>query len=628
MRATVGICQFCKMIAKWHTIKKMTHHDHAATIEDYFLIGDLHSAALVSKMGSIDWLCLPHFDSPSIFAKLLDSKGGSFALDTQGYEVKSYYVKDTAILETVLQKEKVEISLKDFMVPQPKYPCREHYLVRKLTGIKGNATVHFSFSPRPNYAHSIPALYYDYKSHSIEVQLEEKATLRLYLPENAQVSAGRGSAFISIHVAGGEVSEMRLEYVRLDEQYEETTFTSGFEDHTTRFWEKWLSQGNFFPFCEDILKRSAITLKLLQFYPTGAIVAAPTTSLPEELGGKRNWDYRYVWVRDATFSLYAFHVLGFHEEAERFFAFLQTVTQYSAENAFTLSLLYTIEGKPVPQEKNLSHLHGYHDSQPVRIGNNAAQQLQLDVYGALIDAHYFADKRGMHNLEIEKSMILSLVKQIEQYWQHKDRGIWEVRTGDHQFTYSKVMAWVGVNRALRMAKRLRMTEEEIAWLTSLEKEIASWIWEHCYDAERGILKQSPETQNQDATNFLFVLLQFLDKHDAKTATIIENTRKQLAQKEVFIYRYLNGDGTPRGEGAFVLCTFWYISALAIIGDTKKAHDLFHKFLPYMNEQGLLSEEMDAQTGKYLGNYPQAFSHLGLIMAAYYIARYSKEDYHA
>ncbi len=605
----------------------MPQKNYQTTIEDYFLVGDLHSAALVSKTGSIDWLCLPHFDSPSIFAKLLDDKGGFFALDTSGFDVKSYYINNTAILETVVQKDKTEVSIKDFMVPQPKYPCREHYLVRKLTGIKGNVTLHFSFSPRPEYAQSVPGLFYDYKTHSIDVQLEEKATLRLYLPEKAQISPGKGFAEISIHIAEGEICEMRLEYVRLDHVYEETEFTSGLEDHTTRFWEKWLAKGNFFPLYEDLLKRSAITLKLLQFYPTGAIVAAPTTSLPEELGGDRNWDYRYVWVRDATFSLYAFHVLGFQEEAEKFFAFLQTIAEQSAEKAFRTSLVYTIEGKPVPHEKILSYMQGYQGSRPVRVGNNATLQFQLDVYGALIDAHYFADKRGMHNLEIEKSLILNLVKQIEVNWQKKDRGIWEVRTGDYQFTYSKVMAWVGVNRALRMGKRLKMTATEIEWLSALEKKIKSWIWENCYDAEKGILKQTAGTENQDATNFLFVLLQFLDKYDPKTTTIIENTKRQLVKNDIFVYRYLNEDGTPRGEGAFLLCTFWYISALAIIGETTKARGLFHTFSSYINEQGLLAEEIDVNSGKYLGNYPQAFSHLGLIMVAYYISRYSKEDYH-
>jgi GH15 family glucan-1,4-alpha-glucosidase len=606
----------------------MTKQHTDVTIEDYFLIGDLHSAALVSKTGSIDWLCLPHFDSPSIFAKLLDPDGGSFILQTEGFGTKAYYVNDTAILETVLQKNDVEISVKDFMVPQPKYPCREHYLVRKITGIKGKADVTLRFAPRPDYAKSTPQLSYDHETQCIDVPLEENATLKLYLPENARVIVENNSATIVIPVVEGVLSEIRLEYVRLDESYEKTKFTTGLEDHTTRFWEKWLSQGNFFPFCEDVLKRSAITLKLLQFFPTGAIVAAPTTSLPEELGGIHNWDYRYVWIRDATFSLYALHILGFQEEAEKFFAFLQTITQQSVEKDSPVSLIYTIEGKQVPQEKMLSHLRGYHKSRPVRTGNNAIRQFQLDVYGALIDAHYFADTREIKNLAIEKPLILNLVKQIENYWQRKDRGIWEVRTGDHHFTYSKVMAWVGVNRALRMARRLKMTEEEVLWCQSLEKEIKNWIWEHCYDARRGVLKQYPSTDIQDATNFLFVLLQFLDKHDPRTVSIIEHTREQLAYNDVFIYRYLNEDGTPRGEGAFLLCTFWYISALAILGDAKKAHDLFHKFIDYMSDTGLLAEEMDVRTGKYLGNYPQAFSHLGLIMAAYYITRYSKEDYHA
>lgn len=597
-----------------------------AKINDYLLIGDLHSAALVSTSGAIDWLCLPHFDSPSIFARLLDPEGGTFALDTTGFQTKSYYVNDTAIIETVLLKGDTEVAVKDFMVPQPKYPCREHFLVRKVTGIRGSADITFHFAPRPDYAVSRPDLRYDVVSQAIDVPLADAATLRLYLPEDARVRLSNGDATIIVPVEEGKLSEMRLEYVRSDE-YEATKFTSGLEDHTARFWEKWLSQGSFFPFCADVLKRSAITLKLLQFYPTGALVAAPTTSLPEELGGFRNWDYRYVWIRDATFSLYAFHILGFHEEAEKFFAFLQTIAEQSAEKNFETALMYTIEGKPVPEEKILSHLHGYANSHPVRIGNNATKQFQLDVYGALIDAHYFASKREIHNLEIEKALILDLVKQIEEKWLWKDRGIWEVRTRDQHFTYSKVMAWVGVNRALRMAEKLKMTKGEILWCQNLEQEIKQWIWDHCFDPHREELKQYPTAKHQDATNFLFVLLQFLDRHDPLTKRILEHTHGQLAYNNIFIYRYLNDDGSERGEGAFLLCTFWYIAALAIVEETKEAHELLYKLLTYLKGHGLLSEEMNGETGEYLGNYPQAFSHLGLIMAAYYIQRYGEEHLH-
>ncbi|HSX08736.1 MAG TPA: glycoside hydrolase family 15 protein [Candidatus Saccharimonadales bacterium] len=598
-----------------------------SSIKDYSLIGDLHSAALVSKAGSIDWLCLPHFDSPSIFARLLDPEGGSFTIETQDYAVSSYYIKDTAILETVFKSDQVEISIKDFMVPQPKYPCREHYLVRKITGIRGDASLTLHFLPRPSYASVVPLLSYDKEAQSIDVPLEENATLRLYLPDNAKVDLDNGSATIILPIKEAVLSEIRLEYVRLDESFEKTSFDSGLEDHTERFWEKWLSQGNFFPFCEDILKRSAITLKLLQFFPTGALVAAPTTSLPEEIGSTRNWDYRYVWIRDATFTLYAFHVLGFKEEAEKFFAFLQTIAQRSAEKDFELSLMYTIDGNPVPQEKELEKLQGYKNSKPVRIGNNAHKQFQLDIYGILIDAYYVANKRGITNLEIEKALILDLVKQIELTWKNQDRGMWEVRSGDCHFTYSKAMASVGVNRALRMSKDLGMTQEEIDWCTSLESEISDWIWANCYDENASILKQHTETTNQDATNFLLVLVQFLNKHDPRTKKIIDKTAEQLTFDDIFVYRYFNKDGLPRGEGAFLLCTFWYISALAVLEDPEKAHTLFHTFLTSMNDQGLLSEEMDPASKEYLGNYPQAFSHMGLIMAAYYISKYSKEDYH-
>jgi GH15 family glucan-1,4-alpha-glucosidase len=361
----------------------------------------------------------------------------------------------------------------------------------------------------------------------------------------------------------------------------------------------------------------------MQFYPTGAIVAAPTTSLPEEIGGIRNWDYRYVWVRDATFALYSLYALGYADEAEHFFDFIEKVTEKCAGDDFDVSLMYTIHGDPVPAEKHLEKLAGYKDSKPVRIGNDASKQFQLDVYGALIDAFYFVSKHGLTDLSKQRwrKLVIRLVRKIDEQWQKPDHGIWEARVGTRHYTYSKIMAWVGVNRVKRLGKTLDLTPEELKICNNLEESIKSYIWKNSF--KNGNLVQHPETESVDATNFLFVLLQFLDKHEPLTKKIIDDTAKGLSRNDVFVYRYLKPDGLPGDEGAFILCSFWLISALAILEDVKTAQKLFKQLEKYMKPHGLLSEEIDPKSGRYLGNYPQAFSHMGYIMSAHYINKYAK-----
>lgn len=602
-------------------------------IKDYFIIGDLHSAALVSKDASIDWLCLPHFDSPSIFAKLLDSKGGNFSLNTKEYTTQAHYVKDTAIVEYTFTKPDFAFILHDFMVPQPVNTCDTHFLVRKFKGTLGTSDVILYFSPKANYAKDT---FQEDKSLEKLIQKvpdifgvapavvlkTEKDILILYLPKDASVKYKNECYEIHLTLNEGETQSVVMEYAS---SVQSKNFQKReFEVETKSFWENWVAKGTFIDFCRDKLVRSAITLKLMQFYPTGALVAAPTTSLPEEIGGVRNWDYRYVWIRDATFALYSFYVLGYLEEAEKFFEFIHEILKQCAKDEFDVSLFYTIEGKPVPQEKVLDHLKGYKDSKPVRIGNGANEQFQLDVYGALIDAHYFVSKRSMENKKLHKDLIMQLVNKIKDSWMKKDNGIWEVRSNQQHFTYSKVMAWVGADRAARMADELNLTKQERDACEQLASDIKEWIWSNCYDSENKTFLQYPASSKQDATNFLFVLLQFLDKHDPKTKVAIEKTCEELCVKNIFIYRYLENDGLPRGEGAFLLCTFWLISALAIIEEVEKAEQLFNLFEKNMADHYLLSEEMDIHTHEYLGNYPQAFSHQGYIMSAYYIHKYKNK----
>ena len=585
-------------------------------ISDYFLMGDLHTSALVSKKASIDWMCLPHFDSSSVFAKILDKEGGEFSLNVKGYKTYSEYVKDTAIVKTIFRKKNHSFEIKDFMVPQPRSKIHTHILVRKIKNLSGSNSIKLNYKPKINYG----------KKHSKIVQKNNflitqigKEKIILHLPKNSEVEIKKDNCIIKINLKGKETKEFILEHCKKKGDFN----NKDLEKRTINFWRHWISKGNFFEFCRDNLVRSAITLKLMQFYPTGALIASPTTSLPESIKGNRNWDYRYVWIRDATFTLYAFYVLGYTEEARKFFNFIEKISREFDRGKFELDPLYTIEGKIPPKEKYLNHLSGYKNSKPVRIGNDAIKQFQLDVYGTLIDSYYFMINKGFKISRKKKKIILHLIKKIERRWKEKDSGIWEFRENIKDFTYSKVTAWVGINRVLRICDKLGISKKRKKELEKLEEEIKYWIWNNCYNEKTKRLVMYPKSKGQDSTNFLFVLLQFLHKKDPRTKKIIEKTYKDLKNEEVFMYRYKEKDQFKGKEGTFVLCTFWLISALAILEKVDKAEKLFRKFEKVMNKNGLMSEEINPKTKSYLGNYPQAFSHMGYIMSAYYIDKYKK-----
>ncbi|MDP4001347.1 MAG: glycoside hydrolase family 15 protein [bacterium] len=589
------------------------------SIKDYFLIGDLHTSALVSNKGSIDWMCVPHFDSESLFGQLLDNRAGTFSVEPQDYLTATRYVRDTAIVETTFTKNgKSEFQIRDFMFPQAIENCAHHYLIRKLKGVRGSAKVRFLFDPRPGYGLE------DIVLKKIDTTLKgvvNSHTIWLHLPENAEVQELDQGVAIEVDIAEGETKQLVFEYSQIKESnYNHTDL----EPETESFWRSWVAKGHFFEFCRSELVRSAITLKLMQFYRTGGIIAAPTTSLPETIGGERNWDYRYVWIRDATFTLYALYVLGYTEEASKFFQFIEKIVIQGKEEDFDLDLFYTIEGKRVPREKTLPHLVGYQASKPVRVGNGARDQFQLDIYGSIIDAYYFVSKRKVAFSPEIKKVVLHLVDKIEKRWQEKDNGVWESRAGAQQYIYSRIMTWVGINRAIRLCEPLGIEQKKKEELEALEKEITDWVWKYGYNEKTNSLRQHPNTTSQDATNFLAVLLQFFDYKDPKTKEIIENTVKELGYKDLFIYRYLIDDNLDGSEGSFVLCTFWYISALALIGEIDQAEKLFYRIRGFIHSSGLMSEEMDPDTYEYLGNFPQAFSHVGFIMTAFYLDRYKNK----
>ncbi len=592
-------------------------------IRDYFLIGDLHTAALVSADGAIDWMCLPYFDSPSVFAGMLDNeKGGTFRIETKGFTGSAKYLPYTAIVEHTFESTDSVFTARDFMLPRPTEEVVPHYLVRTFEGKKGSSIVTLLFDPRPNYARQ-RSIFSRENDRTYAMRIDER-TMWIHLPKGAKAEprSGKHGLEIEFEIGEGEKKQVVLEYAiasRLDLSRRDL------EQETIEFWRSWITEGDF-KFSREHLVRSAITLKLMQFYPTGGIIAAPTTSLPEEMSGIRNWDYRYVWIRDATFTLYAFYVLGFVKEAERFFGFIERIAEDAKRCEgdtcdLDLSVMYTIWGQPLQGESTLDHLAGYADSKPVRIGNAAAEQFQLDLYGSLIDSYYFMNKRGLPISKQGKEVVQMLVRAIQLHWKRPDSGIWEVRGGDRDFTYSKVMAWIGVERALRLADVLKIPDAQKSQWEKLKKEIEDWIWKNCYDEKRGTFVQHPDTKAQDASNLLFVLMFFISRHDPKAARMIEETQRELTRNELFMYRYLSDDGLSGHEGAFLFCTFWHIASLAAVGKIEEADNMLSRIEQQLPPSGLMSEEIDVGTGEYLGNHPQAFSHIGYIMASYYIDRY-------
>ena len=647
-------------------------------IEDYYLIGDFHSAALVAAGGSVDWLCWPEFDSPSLFARLLDDGGGSFSVDTTGWRTESRYVENTAVVEHVFrsgdrarnggrgageldasagdadqrrQDRPARFTVRDYMVPVEKEVCRHHFLVRKLTGILGTCAVEMRFTPRPEYGARTPAVRRVRRApadtvdgagstasgdtpkprEALRFDLGDD-TVYLHLPAGCAVSGCEGGApgdgdaeeqgdgcAIRLRLEAGQSATLALEYCKGGR---ETAFTGDDpEAFTLAFWKSWVDRGAYLDFCRNRLIRSAITLKLLQYYPTGGLIAAPTTSLPVEIGGTRNWDYRYVWIRDATFTLYAFYVLDYQEEVDRFFGFLKRIA--GGEDGSTIRTLYTIRGDAAPEERCLDHLSGYRGSRPVRVGNNASSQLQIDVYGNLIDAHYFMSHKRRRNCGEDREVLIGLFRKIKELWRQKDGGIWEARDELFHYAYSKVMAWLGLDRLIRLQDQVCLSDAELAECTALRDEIARWVWDNCWDTEQRNLVQHPDTDEVDSANLFFVIVKFLDKHDERTREVVANTCRKLCADRVLVYRYLRDDGLPGRDQGFLLCSLWLISALAIEEEVEQANELFDELESRMNDALLMPEQMHPGSGRYLGNYPQAFTHMGFIMAARYLDKYRR-----
>jgi len=597
-------------------------------IEDYGIIGNMHTVALVGMNGSIDWFCSPNFDSPSVFAAILDDeKGGRFkiapALHHDGLTTKQMYWPETNVLVTRFLSPEGVGEVIDFM------PVGDHHdfhrsseLIRRVNVVRGEMHFRMECFPAFNFARNehdirLNALGAAITSEGIHIQLTTSRPLE-------QVGTGLVSDF-TLHegqtatFALDNVANNRGPVLPLDEDESEHLFAE-----TVEYWRNWLSQCTYRGRWREMVHRSALVLKLLTYDPTGAIVAAPTCSLPEDVGGERNWDYRYTWIRDAAFTLYALLRIGFTEEATKFMKFIEA-RAVEAEEGGSLQVMYGIDGRHELTEVTLSHLEGYRGSSPVRIGNGAYDQLQLDIYGELMDSVYIYNKHAQPISFDFWNHLRRLTDWVVENWSQADEGIWEVRGGRRHFVYSKLMCWVAIDRALRLADSRAFPADRERWEAARDA-IYEEIMEHGWCEERQSFVQYYGSQSLDASNLLMPLVFFVAPSDPRILKTLEAINQSPENgglvSNSLVYRY-NLEASPDGlnghEGAFNICTFWLVEAMSRAGryDPKaldQARLIFEKMLSYANHLGLYAEET-GHSGEGLGNFPQAFTHLALISAA-------------
>jgi GH15 family glucan-1,4-alpha-glucosidase len=578
--------------------------------------------ALVGTDGTIDWYCCPNFDSPSVFGAILDADRGGYyriAPADEGWTAKQLYFPDTNVLITRFLSEAGVGELLDFMpIGATSADVHRHRLVRRVLAIRGKMRFRVEVEPRFDYARATHEAAVDdrgavFESPDLTLALAAGTSLtrtELGVTGEFELAEGESSSFVLEAIA--DAGERRT----YTEQEARELFTA-----TVSYWLDWLKRSRYEGRWREMLHRSALTLKLLTFRPTGAIVASPTTSLPEVVGGGRNWDYRYTWIRDAAFSLYGLLRLGFTEEAGAFMSWLtDRFRESKGRGAGPLQIMYGIDGRAELPEETLDHLEGYRGSAPVRIGNAAAEQLQLDIYGELIDSVYLYNKYGTPIYHDAWTELVAIVEWVCKHWDQKDEGIWEVRGGRQHFTYSRLMCWVAVERAIRMARQRGLPGDLVKWLKARD-EIYEQIMERGWNAERQAFVQHFDADVLDASVLLMPLVKFIAPTDPRWLSTLDAITEELVADSL-VYRYnivASPDGLEGDEGTFTMCSFWYVEALARAGRLDEARLAFEKMLTYANHLGLYSEEI-GPSGELLGNFPQAFTHLALISAAYNLDR--------
>ncbi|OKH76935.1 glucoamylase [Mycobacterium sp. SWH-M1] len=584
------------------------------SIAQHGLIGDLRTCALVATDGTIDWFCAPRFDSGSVFGAILDADaGGSWTLtpvcDTAGSH--QFYLPESATLITRFLTEHGVIEIHDFMpVLRPGDTEHRQRLVRRIVAVRGTTTVRMALDARPDYGRARFAV--TSRAGRVDFRSDQ---LAMTLTSSTDVTVDDGVVSAEFTVRTGEVTEFVLEVLDSpDADADDAQDVDALFEATAQFWRTWLATSRYRGRWREMVERSAITLKLLTHEPSGAIIAAPTTSLPETIGGERNWDYRYVWMRDAGFSLYALLRLGFNDEANAFIEWLSRRLgrgEREADGLGPLRVLYDIDGN-APEEIELDHLRGHLDSKPVRVGNAAAEQLQLDIYGDLIDSVYLFNKYGAGISHDAWSDVSYVIGWVVDNWQRDDAGMWEVRDGDKANTTSRLMCWVALERAIRIARQRGLPADLVTW-SRVRDEIYERIMTACWNAELETFTRFEDDDTLDAGVLLMPMVKFISPIDPRFLSTLAAIERQLVTDSL-VFRYDDSDGLDGEEGTFSLCTFWYVEALTRAGRLRDAQLALEKMFTYANHVGLYAEQVSA-TGDQVGNFPQAFTHLSLISAA-------------
>ena len=592
-------------------------------IADYALIGNTHTAALIGPDGSIDWCCLPHFDSGAVFCRLLDlERGGSFRVGPVArFRSSRRYREGCAILETEFESDAGRLRLTDFMHSERIAKSRLghedpqcHRILRRLDGIAGAMEVEVTFRPTFDFAR-VPVAWSSTENGVLAESPSELLQLRVSPAKGFVIAEGRASA--RLEIASGERVWLVLSHAGRESG--NAALAPADPDHlleeTERHWREWEGLCSYEGPYRTQVRSSARVLKLLTYGPTGALIASPTASLPEKVGGMRNWDYRFCWLRDSALVLHSLMALGYHEGALDFFQWLERLCEGECED---LQIVYRLDGGRTLPEFELAHLSGYRESRPVRIGNGAAGQTQIDVYGHVLDAAWVCLELMPRPLGPGLARVLAhLADQAAKRWREPDQGIWETRGPPRHFVSSKLMCWVALDRALRLVESGKLEGDDRRWRAERDALRAA-ILSQGFDATIGAFTQSFGSRALDASVLLMPLVHFLPADDPRMRSTVERIRRDLTD-EGLVYRYLGDDGLAGGEATFAICSFWLVNNLALQGRPEEARALFEHVTSFGNDVGLFAEEIDPTSGELLGNYPQGYTHLALIKSALTIA---------
>ena len=602
-------------------------------IADHALLSDRHSSALVDRAGSVEWLCCPRFDSPSVFGRLLGTEAGHWQVRPSGeWTSTRRYLDRTLVLATTFATSTGTLVVTDLLAMGEDNGGHRlgtevpHLLVRRLECTGGSVEVEVDYRPRPEYGLVVPLL----------AAVDGGVTARggaewlvLTTPFDLELVQGRGVGRATL--TDGETCHLALQRSTLEQTPARVWSQPGLAavvERTVEAWRSWseLHQSYDGPWAE-LVHHSGRVLQGLSFQPSGAIVAAATTSLPESVGGERNWDYRYSWVRDASFTMEALWVAACPDEADDFFAFLTTAAASAVGPGHSLQIMFGIGGEHDLTERELPHLEGWCDSRPVRVGNGAWNQTQIDVYGEILGAAYALAEQLADIDDQTRAFLVACADTAADRWVEQDQGIWEVRGAPRHFLYSKVMCWVALDRAIKLADVLGATDRVDGWSATRE-EIHRTVVEDGWSDDAGAFTQYVGSDALDASNLMMAIVGFLPADDPRMLATVDATEQRLTDGRGLVYRYRTEggvDGLAGDEGTFLLCTFWLAQALALSGQVERATAVFERAAAFANDVGLLAEEVDTGSGALLGNFPQAFSHLGLVNAAWAISQAASSE---